>query len=157
TIQANTAPDGSKTGSWQWIDPQGSNCFDPNNTNTWARWDTPDLADGTHVVRVYAYSGTIAEGNFQEMTKETTYTLSRRKPSRMIIHTPPASPEGRPIDQPGANQWFTTRTITFTFEPAIDQRINYITFEASTNSDPRVNPIVTRTFDPSVRSFSYTF
>lgn len=154
---ANTATDGSADGEWQWIDVQGRVCMDTNDTNTWARWDTLDLADGTHRVRAIAYRGTVENDTYVEAVKEVTFTLSRRRPSTTRALTPIPNPVGIPIVAPGEGQWFNTRTITFTWSPVLDQRITSYQLSISTSTDPRANPLVTRTFDASARQFVHTF
>jgi len=148
-LYANTATDGSASGSWYWIDPKGTSCYDPdpaNAANAWPQWHTRALSDGTHLIRAIGFHGTREQGNYQEVVKETTYTLLRRRPSNVQ----PTIPQ--------QDQWFATRSINFTWQPEETQRVQYFVFDVSTNSDPTVNPIVHQQFsDPSIRSFSYTF
>jgi RHS repeat-associated protein len=157
-IYANTATDGSANGEWYWIDPGGQICMDRNNVDSWARWDTPDLGAGTHRIRAIAYRGTIEDGTYVEAVTEATFTLSaNRRPGRTLGLSPMPNPIGVPIEQPGDGQWFNTRTITFRWEPFRDERIQYYRLNVSTGTDPNTNPIVTQTFNPSVRSYTHIF
>lgn len=157
-IMANTATDGSASGDWQWIDPQGMNCFDPNNTNTWARWDTPDLAAGTHLVRVWAWKGTIEDGDFQEKTRDATFTLSaNRRPARTLVSSPLATPTGTPLSAPGDGMWYNTRTITFSWAPFNPERISHFRLRVAAGLDPHASPFIEQTFAPTARSYTHTF
>ena len=146
-VYANTAADGSASGDWQWIDPvPGGVCsLDENDPSKWPKWHTRALSDGTHLIRATGWHGTVAEGNYQEVVKEATYTLLRRRPSNVQLINP------------GQNAWLNTRTITFRWNPEESLRVNNFAFHVSTNSDPVVNPIVAQTFNASIREYTYTF
>ncbi|MBI4670462.1 MAG: hypothetical protein HY741_02170, partial [Chloroflexi bacterium] len=148
-IYANTATDGSASGDWYWIDPKGTFCYDPdpaNAANAWPQWHTRALADGTHLIRAIGFHGSKDQGNYQEVVKETTFTLLRRRPSNVQIVSPQQ------------DQWFNSRTVNFQWQPEETGRVQYFLFDVSTNSDPTVNPIIHQQFnDAAMRSYSVTF
>jgi PKD repeat protein len=138
-IWANTATDCSESGSWLWIDPKGTFCYDPAKPEEWAEFHTRALSDGCHLIRAIGFHGDL------QTVKDTTYTLQRRRPANVQLINP------------GQHEWFHEHTITFRWEPEESQRTNYFSFHVSTNSDPLVNPIVSQTFGGSVREYTYTF
>ncbi len=147
-MYANTAPDGSASGEWQWIaHPVAPLCsLAEQDHSKWPEWDTLMQPDGTHLIRAKAWHGSPGQSDYKERIIETTYTLlSGRRPSWL-----------KPIN-PVQDTWVSTRTITFRWNPEETARINSIKFYVSTNSDPTVTPIITETFDPSVREYTYTF
>jgi hypothetical protein len=146
-VFANTATDGSASGTWQWIDhlPGGVCTQDVNDPSKWPKWHTRSLADGTHLIRAVAWRGTVAEGNYQQVVQTATYTLQRRRPSN-VQQLSPAS-----------DTWLNSRAITLRWNPEESQRVQRFRLHVSTDSDPTVNPIVAREFDATAREFSYTF
>jgi RHS repeat-associated protein len=136
-LDANTATDGSSSGSWEFISPGGTYCYNHDDTRTWPQWDLLPLAQGTHLVRAIGFH------NGDTITTTTTYYVPRLQPS---------SPQ---TQFPASDSWVNTRTITFQWNPSL--RVTNYTFYAGTNPDPTQNPIITQTFGPDVTSFTYSF
>lgn len=144
-IYANTATDGSANGDWYWIDPKGTFCYDPAKPWEWPQWHTRALADGTHLIRAVGFHGTHEAGTYQEVVRETTYTLLRRRPSNIQLINP------------GQDAWLNSRRVTFRWMPEETDRVNEFRFQVSTNSDPSVNPIIDEVLSSTTYEYTFTF
>jgi murein DD-endopeptidase MepM/ murein hydrolase activator NlpD len=146
-IYANTAPDNSTSGTWQWVDhPVPGLCnSDENDHSKWPQWDTLIQPDGTHRIRARAWRGTPGQPGYSEKIIETSYTLQHRRPASVQTINPVSE------------DWLDTRTVTFRWLPREPTRVDYLRLYVSTNANPQISPIVNQVLASSAREYTVTF
>jgi hypothetical protein len=130
----NTATDGSPNGEWRIIHELGVPCF--NSTDA-PRWDTLEYQEGTHLIRVQAWT------NQSNTTRTMPFTLLRGKPSRPFLQFP------------SHEFWSNTRTVTLSWSPSM--RVNSYRLIVGTTQDPTQSPIFDVPLSSTTTSYTYTF
>jgi murein DD-endopeptidase MepM/ murein hydrolase activator NlpD len=132
-VQVNEANDGTTNGNWHGIN-HFAGSLDVNSL-----WNTLDITDGPHVVRV-----TLNANNGSDV-EEKTYTLLHRRPKCPYII------------RPTHDSWVSSRTVNFQWETAL-RADNYhlvVSDEANPESDP--TPLLDVVFYDETLNYVHTF
>jgi hypothetical protein len=132
-VQVNEANDGTTNGNWHGIN-HFAGSLDVNSL-----WNTLDIADGPHVVRV-----TINANNGSDV-EEQTYTLLHRRPKCPYIIWPPH------------DSWVSSRTVNFQWESGLRADSYHLVVSDQPNPESDPTPLLDRVFYEETLSYQHTF
>jgi hypothetical protein len=132
-VQVNEANDGTTNGDWHGIN-HFAGSLDVNSL-----WNTLDITDGDHVVRV------TINANDGSDVEEQTYTLLHRRPKCPYI------------TWPTHDSWVNSRTVNFQWETALraDEYHLVVNDEPDPESDP--TPLLDVVFYDETLNYAHTF